>query len=218
MKKILIENENFFLFVWNLFFLWMILKYLLTIIENYNEDGIFIKYQQGIYWFNGKRMEFWCHRKGNSRIFTWDGDLYYGGMIFKNKQFIKYDYSINHPLHIFAANQENTVLINKKYSRLLTTGNFCFSKVPKKMPENGYKSILIGNEIFVFSLYHNEKFNIQTEKWTDFANLEQGCQNERFYKEIYMHANTLYGIINDSLIYMYDAIIDEWKSISFFFL
>ncbi len=57
--------------------------------------GIMIQFYNNIYWFNGKRYEFWCKTRTAVDIFYFKLNLYcyynlgdYG--IFKNKTFIKY--------------------------------------------------------------------------------------------------------------------------------
>ncbi len=51
---------------------------LMNIIEQYNEYGVFMNDEYEIYWFNGKRFEFWCEA-------TNDDLLYIGNDIYKYK-------------------------------------------------------------------------------------------------------------------------------------
>ena len=68
-------------------------KNLLSIINKYNEHGCFIAHNGNIYWFNGKRWEFWCfysHNVDSIMNIKHKSDLviksYYGySLCFRNK-------------------------------------------------------------------------------------------------------------------------------------
>ncbi len=49
----------------------MLAKDLVLLIDKYDEPGIMIDTQNKIYWFNGKRFEFWCHKTSECT------DIYY---------------------------------------------------------------------------------------------------------------------------------------------
>ncbi len=63
----------------------MIPSDLMNIIEQYNENGVFMNDENKIYWFNGKRFEFWCQANSNDILFA-HNNIY----VFENNQIFKW--------------------------------------------------------------------------------------------------------------------------------
>ncbi len=75
------------------------------IIEKYNEDGAFMDDGDNIFWFNGKRFEFWCQRPPKSDMLYIGNDIYAYGhcQVYKyhKMQFKVWDHNINKILQTF---------------------------------------------------------------------------------------------------------------------
>ncbi len=65
----------------------MIPKDLCNLIESYNEHGIMISMDINIYWFNGKRYEFWC-KKPNYEYALLADILYHNNILYYYDEFL----------------------------------------------------------------------------------------------------------------------------------
>lgn len=55
----------------------MVSRNLQIVIDKYNEKGIVRILDEKIYWFNGKRFEYWCESPADGFAFMHKGTLYF---------------------------------------------------------------------------------------------------------------------------------------------
>ncbi len=184
----------------------MILKNLLYLIEKYNENGIFIELDNKIYWFNGKRVEHWCKSPGHGRIATINNELYYFTSVS-----LKYKY----PSFMEDSNfvDELGFLIKDSiyyFTKTMMFANIQNEKLPQKEYKNyGHSMLVQNNFVFVFSIHHNEKYNIKFKRWSDFENNNQVVV-------AYGFNGIIYGFGNKHNYYIYDTILNQWSSPFYF--
>ncbi len=144
-----------------------------TLIENYNEDGEYVIASGGIFWFNGKRIEFWCSagymndiQCYNHKIYShWSNEGYclIGNQFELTNDKVKWD--------------SNHECINGKLEYIYKTRSYfysrfenVFTRLPSKTFEDyGFKMVLVENYIYYFSRHKigiNEKFDINTKTWS----------------------------------------------------
>lgn len=197
----------------------MVPQVLLQLIHKYNEIGIFVTKKYKVYWFNGKRLEFWMNWDGKI-IFTFENNLYsYDQYVFvrKTKQWssIKMKEIWNNSLNIAYQNatQVDTVLLNKiqytmtNYVDLtIFDGTLIHFSSGKNHFGYGHSMFAFNNHIYCFGK-KSEKYNPRTNLWTDIAD----CPNQKS-PDFYFFGNCFYA--NTEYIYYPD--IDRWdKLISF---
>ena len=130
----------------------------MSIVNQYNEDGIFIQTWKRIYWFNSKRLEYWCkmpHDEFNTfRIFTYNTELYLNRncdencncleseqhlFCFKNGKFIKWKIMTKELFWFFISDMhvytdDFVYFFNYKFRKFKSS-----NKLPlKKFIKNGY--------------------------------------------------------------------------------
>lgn len=185
-------------------------KVLQALINRYNEIGCFVLCSEKIYWFNGKRKEFWCDKPSFTHdVIDWNGKY----------SLIDYVSCFTFSLFDRKFTKENiTPIVNK---------TFCFYKndmyylkdslnLVKIQKDGTYtifdrqKDVLCGciafgynNFIYILSNIQNEKFDLSSKKWSYFKmrgkSITKGCLvNSRYY----MANMTDY----------YDVLLDEWKT------
>ncbi len=193
----------------------------MKLVDHYNEDGVFIWHNGSIYWFNGKKFEYWIDDKCTN-IFTYEHDLFkcdHGNlMIFKNNQFQTIEIPRRGLLaylgdeHVDVAISEDGKIYQFFNHQLITDGEF----VKEKPTKCGMTCIFYHNHIYCVSFSRNEKFNIESHEWSDFANMPiQGY--DRIYYRKSSYAKTYYfnkklyvNAVEKKLLLEYDFINDTW--------
>jgi len=180
----------------------MVSKNILSLVSKYNEKGVFIHIGYKVYWFNGKRVQYWCQCGRN--IKTYKNELYCQDtdqiFIYKTKKFIPIAdesllYFLKYPMHTldyyiddyrdFQSNYHTTILKQKTHK---FAGIYMCCK---------------NNFIYVFSTYYNEKYDIKLNSWSDFANtkIDFVCEWN----------GTLYGFLINMRYKIYDFELDKWS-------
>ncbi len=188
----------------------MLPKVLLTIINNYNEVGIFIHWYDTVCWFNGLRFEKWFRfaassllRVLNNKIYLYDSSrslvLNRNSFIESNQKF-EYDHRlrciINKKLYIY-----------NSYTCELRTRNEISVKKPNS---SGAHIIAYKHFIYCFSYcgFQNDKYCTITNQWTSFARsyIENNIAN------IFLLNDLFYAYTNfDPFLHIYDPQTDVWK-------
>ncbi len=199
----------------------MLPKDMTNIINEYNEIGIFIRCNRRLYWFNGKRFEFWCEATNKYCFMTYNNDLYWNFFgkvsIYKNKQFITSQVPKiwNHPLYVF---QQGLTLINGKVYdydinlqvNMITDEFNNRSILPEKHhPDFGFKLIYYKDSIYYFGSIQNEKFI--NGNWIVIA------QYPNIYNDydVYLFNDKFYAFeLNTTYYHIYNPELDCWEQIA----
>ncbi len=185
-----------------------------NIINNYNENGVFILIHNTIYWFNEKRLEEWCICT-YSKVCTYDHELYVFND-FRVQKFNTRNFKIstkwNHPLKLFSIEQEGTICNNVVYRLCLLyfemfDGNH-ITRFPTPNDEPSIGFILSYKDtIYNFEPYETYKFNIFTKKWI--LATRNLCY---IYNKPYLVNGKFYSFIGFGLNYVvYDPVTDVWQ-------
>ncbi len=160
----------------------MLPKDVTSIIANYNEPGFFMLNAniQKIYWFNGKRFEFWCKTESWT-VFTYENEVYqllyqsgYNLQKYKNKRFVEFKSpnKWNHPLYLFSRHgYQQTVCRENVYRRSLIRDSnsnlemFDGHLVHPLSQRGGYFLFSYNESIYTFDNNIFTKFNTITKKW-----------------------------------------------------
>ncbi len=196
----------------------MLPKDIENIINEYNEIGIFIRYRGQLYWFNGKRFEFWCEHRAKYECFlTYNNNLYYKSYkkiyVYKNKIFkqIKIPQQWNHPLNVFRKRRK---LINNNvyryeesiYKMIDTYGNVIMTLPGRDDPVFGFELLGYNDCIYSFGSWQNEKF--VNGKW----NIIAQYPNHNNDYDVYLFKSKFYAFEQTSMnYYIYDPELDDWK-------
>ncbi len=200
----------------------MLPKDILRLIDDYNEPGVFVIITYKIYWFNGKRFQYWCDFNIGT-ILTYQNDLYvrnYVGLcIYKNKSFHIIREKGWNELKIFASDTSYLqVLVGKFIYEIgyhLTTMDLSFTKFDginrinllKKPHFSVFKMILYKNEIFAFGNTYNEKFDLINNCWFPFAR----CTRYINYCHVYLFKDRFYAIKDKDAYVVYDPVTNCWN-------
>ncbi len=208
----------------------MLPKDIVTIIDNYNEEGIILLIGDSFYWFNGKQCEFFVKAPKDINRFLWyEGRLYFMNgnnilNILRMNKFVEFDgFILNNyynMLRLFRdrvydsiVDKNNRVYLNaphvKKlghcHTNLINFNGSRWESIIKKNNRFCGKQFLIYNEIiYYFARVYNEKFDIEKNEWTPFAN-----PNFKF-GVMYLFEDKFYNI-NASHQIVYDPITDKWS-------
>ncbi len=199
----------------------MIPKVLLELIDKYNEIGVFTISDAKIYWFNGKRFEMWCDIPPQEAVnaFVYKRKLYirysFETYIYKNKQFrlpVGNDIIKNsHPYGFFSHFYNlGSIKIKNCFFAYEYNDFFKFDKgiwqmLPKKQIKCCYKIYYYKNELYCFSNWGNEKFNILTNEWSSIAN------NFYSFDDILFINNIFYSVRNCKLKEIYNFETNKWE-------
>ncbi len=168
----------------------MLPKDVTNLIVDYNETGIFVIIDFKIYWFNGKRLEFWIIKPIASDILTYENNLYIKQcgelFIYTNKIWHNIEAPLmwNHPLYLFNDKYWSQVSLNGKVYR--QTYSYRFEMFDGKqttiLERNGYRSQLLAfnDDIYLFHGAISRKFNTITMQWSTLYN-KIYLFNEKFY-------------------------------------
>lgn len=200
----------------------MVPTVLLQLINKYNENGGFILKSQKIYWFNGKRLEFWVHWPGGGSVFHYEKNLYVATsihvMIYKNKRFNKI-YLSNIWNNLLNIAHKNAIYDNDGQCALVngcryqcTTLRFemfdgnLYTQLPRKQfPAFGFAMFPHKHEIYYFGTI-SEKYDIIAQRWTVLANIPFT------YGNVY-YINDCFYYMNGNSDYVYDINLDQWHQL-----
>ncbi len=191
-----------------------------NLINIYNEPGIFVLHLRNIYWFNGKRFEFWTEFV--YLPFTYENELYFCKCsqlcVYRNNKHVQIEFPKrwNHPLNLL----KNTSYYHRQ---MVSDGNIYratyhntfemfdgehVSQLPQKQfPKQGLEMIAFNNNIYSFGSHRNERFDINSQQWIQL-------------KSKYPSWNGLVHLLNDKLYlfdfhdaryWEYDLQHDEWQ-------
>lgn len=198
----------------------MIPTVLLDLITKYQNIGIFVyDGNYNIYLFDGKTWQFWCVYSGfyPKEILTYDNNICY----IKNASGISYIYK---NLKWQKAKNKNTMNIkinDKKEIEIAVFGEFILHehnkesiRLPRKRNINSGDTLLSDGKkyLFYFSAYDNEKFDLETFKWSNFANPPYRCQ--QYTKLFFQFKDLFYMIYSDNECLEYNPITDTWKKLN----
>ncbi len=140
----------------------MLPKDILKLIIDYNENGIFVLYNNEIKWFNGKRFEVWNVFGLWEHFTTYKNKLYISynleWFVYKNKTFV----ITARDSHLFI-NDLLAIVYNNQY-QLTAWGTLKINGIEKTYPLCGYKVINYSDDIYVFGS-ENERFNMKTDSF-----------------------------------------------------
>ncbi len=195
----------------------MLPKDILSIIGQYDESGIFVVNNESIFWFNAKRLEYWCETE-NYLITSYCNDLYgrYNGEVYmyKNRKWeqIKVPQIWKHPLYLFRTNSKQVILNDVVYRYDMNFERFDGKEIielPTKIWRGfGISFHFYKNDIYYFGSAHNEKFSIIHQKWTEIATTP--ISNCYYLMFMYLFNNKFYYFVGNKR-YCYDPEIDEWQ-------
>ncbi len=190
----------------------MIPKVLLDLIDKYNEKGKFINFGTRIYWFNGKRFEFWAITPSNyiGRIFVISNELYHTSFDelrkYKHYQWFlipwssicasyQSHYRVKTKNDIYIGNYIDCHVRNfKTNEKLIFKGNYYW-----------HYMIAFENTLYLFhSSGNNRKFDTITKKWIDFKS------GPHYYRDIVIINNFFY-CFNESKCFQYDPKTDQYS-------
>ncbi len=155
----------------------------MNLIYNYNEIGIFVTYNKYIYWFNGKRLEYWCKNHGFE--IPKSNKIHLGDCV--------YDWKLC-----------NGFFVTRKIDKYEIS-----TQLPDKCaPLYGYQ--LISDQkstLYFFGTQYNEKYCTIGKKWSTFS-----CTPHATRVYYYFFNDRFYHFIDKDL-YIYNPIIDQWNMI-----
>jgi len=200
----------------------MISKNIRNLIDKYNEDGIFMRCDLTIYWFNGKRFEYWVKTVRKWPVFTYQHDLYcnFNGtiMIYKNKEFKfveKHILLYNHPIKYFGTmavcKEQYLFTLNYRSSHLFLQQFDGITNINFEKPIfSAHQMLLYLDDIYIFGGFKCEKFNIMTKKWLPFADMPF-VMKHNIFDSIYLF-NGIFYLEKNKKLYSYNPNIDQWSS------
>ncbi len=171
---------------------------LMDIIKQYNENGVFMNdIYNRIYWFNGKRFEFWCQANGDDILFA-KNDIY----VFENNQIFKWQKkkfqickSKSIIINCFRKQRaesficlQNGSIIKFENNQLLHQMSWICDIVlhPKRLEGNA-ALFKFKQFIYIFQHWRIHKFDLNRKQWVDvqeneYVRTEEIVQlNERLY-------------------------------------
>ncbi len=215
----------------------MLPKDLLTIIENYNEEGIFIitrddSLKSKIYWFNGKRLEyFFVGPYDGNAIGSYDGVLYSTDLscdyvVHKNKEWILFNEKLpNHInqmfdyFHFTSVNLDGiihyyTFYIDGFGSFTKSVGgefktNYDLPQLPIPFSCGARNVLAYEKFIFIFHPLYYGKFDIESNIW---INLPKPpiTKDDRVMKMVFLFKDLFYMILGDKMI-TFNPKIEIWN-------
>ena len=185
----------------------MISKNILSIVNKYNENGIYFLFHGFIWWFNGKRKEKWCHSEAEE-IYFYQGKLYDISDFFttlnqilniKYEQFSRVCYDQNG--YFYGEGLLCPFGKCKKNGRVTI--------LPQKVwLQSGFKMLYYDNFVYYFSNEHNEKFDIQKDIWFDFKN------NINYWgiSDVGLLNGLFYVLYENGKISIYNPKLNSWQN------
>ncbi len=175
---------------------------ILNIVQIYNESGIFVRIGEATYW---------CKHK--NEIITYENDFSYfkteSLKIYKNKKFNQISFDQNNAILNMSRFRviANGFVYRMEHGQLEKFDGINLITMPQKQfPRSGYRLVYYTNNIYVFGHLVNEKFNVLTQKWTQFQ-----VSDPFFYSDIYLFQDKFYAFIYQHSYQIYDPEKDEWE-------
>jgi hypothetical protein len=209
----------------------MLPKVLNQLIADYNEKGtLFINQNNQIYWFNGKRFEYfetitnfkikdyYCNKDNKLYLLNkLDTYRYYNSKKIKK---IKPKFGIQLLIDLYGTDSVTSGIINGEYFEyaiscgvggcILEEFKDNHSRYVKQFNRHVFnflgKLILFNCELYCFGQSKNAKFNLKTKKWILFEN----CPI-KFYQKIELIDNLFYLISEINHVWIYDPFVDRWS-------
>ncbi len=214
----------------------MISKDLMNLIHAYNENGIYFLFDSILWWFNGKRIEKWCHCPDIVKIFVYDGKLYglitdHGKLhgfvtdhfvfqkvfVLENQQF-NYHMSMKEIFKIaYDYINPYCVCLDDNGNKYTSTNNDTLRKNGKPLPNKthkdyGFKLLYYDGFLYFFTCFKdgiNEKFDIKTNQWSLFSSQELSEIHD-----IYLLNKLFYILFRNGKIGTYNSKTDTWQLLS----
>lgn len=208
----------------------MVPTVLQTLINKYIEIGIFINMLDHVYWFNGKRFEIFCKNEKFTKFIYYKNILYgkEGSSIhcYKFSHFTWQNVTAYYPLslNLFVHNRQ---LVHPFIIEITQMGSpytdsfiadswilydYAYQKIrylPIKIHKwAGMHARIYKNYLFVFSMWENEKYDIQNKKWISFAKHNIRNYNDVLQTVLFNHI--FYLLSTDRCIGTYDPNTDMW--------
>ncbi len=201
----------------------MLPRDVISIISQYNEEGIFLivavkSKRNQIYWFNGKKWSYYCD--GYDDLLTaiyYNKSLYlrsFSGYLFKYKN--------NKWVKLADINLSDSLLIGLTSWGKAQIGNYSYRwndvieriyghcHYHGKLLQPTYRKtsnchlVVFKHWLYVFDSNHNEKFNTATNVWIEFP-----CINKKILLAFLF--NNLFYLIFDAITITFDPINDTYK-------
>ncbi len=191
----------------------MIPSALLELIHKYNENGIFIHDCSNVYWFNGKRLEWWLTCFGIEQVKTFNKHVYI--YYHRNKIRIYKNCKICALLiQPFEKNYKKifhghySMILEYQYNYLVFDG---FQPSNYTHKDRSLTPFFFNNRFYIFdNESRSEYYDIFENKWNAIA-LENYLGYFLKYKGVYFFNNLFYIITSDYFICIYDPMTDIWK-------
>ncbi len=199
-------------------------KTLLELIDKYNEKGILFKFDTKVIWFNGKRFEHWYHHFGlmNGKILYYRSKLYFkqlhfiytnGIWLIKSNGLWEWIEDCNefkklhHPLanlnHYYQNDRDYKVKANKHLYRVTINGAIIIDK--------NLIGLLRYYNGFIYSFDNFEKFELKTEKKTNFSECPITFQYRQVNIEILNNLFYLFFRMDNFI--CYNPLTDTWQDL-----
>ena len=182
-------------------------KNILSLIEKYNEKGIFINTNQKIYWFNGKRFEFCFLFLNSTQLIQINNELYTreGFLLFKHlhkQKFQPLPLTTSTALNLFASWNYFVVMGNKVIKN---------QNVPKKR-NNDYGNNFVASDdcIYSFSSFRDksEKYDFKIQQWC----FVQSPPNVALVNDMIFFKGYFYQFQKDGYLLIYNCFNDQWET------
>lgn len=189
----------------------MIPTVLQALINKYNEVGEFVNVGRKIYWFNGKRFEYWCNMLfGFNYMVKYKNQLYTYNKCYIMK-YIKnqFDFAtgLNHLLLFPICHLNNCIYYLQDMQTLWVYANLKYKIITTKPSLSGMHIFGFQNCIYIVSFFKNEKYDLSKSKWSNFASTPPRKYNDVQFVFI---IDKLYALNGKSVLGYYDCHTDKW--------
>jgi hypothetical protein len=196
----------------------MLPKVLCNLIEIYNETGQYLINKENLYWFNGKRFEFFINCNPYKRVIFFKNKVYFVRNAFncrqyKNQKLLKINHAFkwNHVL-----NNHGIFLFGLDYALLKEDESFeCFDGNRFiRLASPNYpcgKLSAYKNMIYHFSQKNVEMFIIEKNEWIELPTYNKKLLKSLFITAIILMNNLFYIIFNDLSFILFDPQLNQWK-------
>lgn len=204
----------------------MLPKVLLTLIDNYNEDGtVWMDSTNSFWWFNGKRFELWTKAKTKTYYYCWFKKQLYleieNNLVicFEQQKKLVPKEKLCFQLCLFMQKTTNITfkdnfayyLIYDHYIKIMEYKKSTNRELPTKIHNMYGTKILASNSmIYVFTQNitgHSEKYDLKTNKWVNITKCPIECYNDN---DLIIVQNEVFLIDNCKSYWVYDDLKDTW--------
>lgn len=202
----------------------MLPQVLQTLINCYNEPGIYFIFNKCIYWFNGKRIETICFTN-SEHIFDIKvkNDLLYGHFGYSNvyvlnhKKFQKQS-EINEYLFLTTIVNVDGQIYDYGSDDFILKINKKIQYLPRKAYiAQGVQLLSHGLYLYYFDDNHNEKFDMITRQWSKFSPNLLIANYNCFIRCVQLLKDVFYILYSDGIIFTYDPKFDLYEKTKFRF-